>query len=493
MNVHFTRGAGVLLPISALPSPFGIGTLGDAAFAFADFLAAAGQRYWQVLPVGPTSFGDSPYQSFSAFAGNPYFIDPARLMAAGLLTEEEVNAAREPVETVAYDRLFDTRFSLLRRAFERFSPTDDYHAFCREQAHWLPDYALFTALKTHFGQRPWSEWDTDIRLREPSAVARYTAALAEDIAFVQFCQYEFWKQWQALKAYVNAAGIRLIGDIPIYVAPDSADVWANRAQFQLDADGYPTAVAGVPPDAFSADGQRWGNPLYDWDVMAEDGFSWWRQRMQHSAALFDAVRIDHFIGIARYYAIPADCDTAIEGEWRQGPGRLLTNVIDEVAKETDTAVLAEDLGVLHRQVKTLLRQTGYPGMSVLLFGFDGNPENPHLPHNFPKNRAVYGGTHDNDTIIGYCKRAGRKEISYMMRYLGVKRRSAIPMALLRVAYQSVADVAIFQMQDLLALDNTARMNTPSTVGGNWQWRMPPDAADDALAAQLRDFTILYGR
>lgn len=493
MKPAFTRGAGVLMPISALPSPFGIGTLGDAAFAFADFLAAAGQRYWQVLPVGPTGFGDSPYQSFSAFAGNPYFIDPARLMAAGLLTEEEVEAAREPVAPIAYDRLFDTRFDLLRQAFSRFTPDDDYRDFCRAQAHWLPDYALFTALKTRFGQRDFGQWDADIRLREPEAVARYAEELADEIAFVNFCQYEFFTQWTALKAYVNAAGIRLIGDIPIYVAPDSADVWANRAQFQLDAEGHPTAVAGVPPDAFSDEGQRWGNPLYDWDAMAEDGFAWWRRRMEHSAALFDAVRIDHFIGIARYYAIPASCETAVEGEWRQGPGRLLTNVIDEVAARTNTVILAEDLGVLHRQVKTLLRQTGYPGMSVLIFGFDGNPKNPHLPHNFPRNRAVYGGTHDNDTIVGYCERASRREISYMMRYLGVKRRAAIPVALLRAAYQSVADIAIFQMQDLLALPNTARMNTPSTVGGNWQWRMPPDAADDELAAHLREFVTLYDR
>lgn len=493
MKPAFTRGAGVLMPISALPSPFGIGTLGDAAYAFADFLAAAGQRYWQVLPVGPTGFGDSPYQSFSAFAGNPYFIDPVRLMAAGLLTEAEVEAAREPVSSIAYDRLFATRFDLLRQAFSRFAPTDDFRVFCHAQAHWLPDYALYTALKAHFDHRSWSEWETDIRLREPEAVARYAVELADEIAFVEFCQYQFHLQWTALKEYVNAAGIRLIGDIPIYVSPDSADVWANRTQFQLDATGHPTAVAGVPPDAFSADGQRWGNPLYDWDIMAADGFSWWRRRMERSAALFDAVRIDHFIGIARYYAIPADCETAVEGEWRQGPGRLLIDVINEVASETDTAILAEDLGILHRQVKTLLRQSGYPGMSVLIFGFDGNPENPHLPHNFPRNRAVYGATHDNDTIVGYCQHADRKEIAYMMRYLGVKRRAAIPMALLRAAYQSVADVAIFQMQDLLALDNAARMNTPSTVGDNWRWRMSPAAIDDTLAANLREFVTLYNR
>ncbi|MBE6767430.1 MAG: 4-alpha-glucanotransferase [Ruminococcaceae bacterium] len=491
MKKTFTRGAGVLMPISALPSPYGIGTLGNAAYAFADFLVAAGQRYWQVLPVGPTGYGDSPYQSFSAFAGNPYFIDPDRLVQDGLLTTEEANAARETVGDVDYDRLFRTRFDLLRTAYRRFMPTDEYHAFCRDEAHWLTDYALYTAVKEHFGYRDWSEWDEDIRLREPSAVARHTADLSDDIGFTCFCQYLFRCQWNALKAYVNERGISLIGDIPLYVSADSADVWANRHLFQLDTNGYPTAVAGVPPDMFSATGQRWGNPLYDWDRMTEDGFDWWRKRVAACRALYDALRIDHFIGMARYYAIPASSETAIGGEWRQGPARLLTDAIDEAAG--DMRILAEDLGVLHPKVRTLLRQTGYPGMSVLLFGFDGNPENPHLPHNFPKNRAVYGGTHDNDTIVGYCTRAGRREITYMMRYLGVKRRAAIPVGMLRAAYQSVADLAIFQMQDLLALDSRARMNTPSTVGENWKWRMAPDALTDELAVRLKEFVTLYNR
>ncbi len=491
MKKTFPRGAGILMPISALPSPYGIGTLGDAAYAFADFLSAAGQRYWQVLPVGPTGFGDSPYQSFSAFAGNPYFIDPDRLVTDGLLTEEEAGAAREAVGDIDYDRLFRTRFDLLRTAYRRFTPNEDYHAFCRDEAHWLTDYALYTAVKEHFDYCDWSEWDEDIRLRDPHAVARYTAELADGIGFVCFCQYLFRCQWNALKTYVNERGILLIGDIPLYVSADSADVWANRSLFQLDENGYPTAVAGVPPDMFSATGQRWGNPLYDWERMAEDGFDWWRKRVTACRSLYDALRIDHFIGMARYYAIPAASETAIGGEWRQGPARLLTDAIDQAAG--DMRILAEDLGVLHPKVRTLLRQTGYPGMSVLLFGFDGNPENPHLPHNFPKNRAVYGGTHDNDTIVGYCSRAGRREIAYMMRYLGVKRRAAIPMGMLRAAYQSVADLAIFQMQDLLALDSRARMNTPSTVGENWKWRMAPNALTDELAAHLKEFVTLYNR
>ncbi len=491
MKKTITRGAGVLMPISALPSPFGIGTLGDEAFAFADFLAAAKQRYWQVLPVGPTGFGDSPYQSFSAFAGNPYFIDPGRLMREGLLTAEEVDTAREAVGDINYERLFYTRFELLKTAYRRFVPDDRYRTFCEEQAHWLPDYALYTALKEHFGHRDWSEWEDSIRLREADAVSHYTKELADEIGFVCFCQYTFRRQWNSLKRYANARGISLIGDIPLYVSADSADVWANRSLFLLDTHGHPTAVAGVPPDMFSATGQRWGNPLYDWDRMKKDNFAWWRARVASCRTLYDVLRIDHFIGMARYYAIPASCKTAIDGEWQEGPGRLLTDAINEAAG--NMRILAEDLGVLHPKVRALLRQTGYPGMSVLLFGFDGNPDNPHLPHNFPRNRAVYGGTHDNDTIVGYCSRAKRREISYMMRYLGVKRRTAIPMGMLRAAYQSVADLAVFQMQDLLALDNQARMNTPSTVGENWKWRMMPDAATDELANRLAEFVTLYNR
>ncbi len=491
MKKTLTRGAGVLMPISALPSPFGIGTLGDEAFRFADFLHTAKQRYWQVLPVGPTGFGDSPYQSFSAFAGNPYFIDPALLEREGLLTTEETDSARKAVDDVDYERLFRTRFTLLKNAYRRFTPDNDFSAFCVAQSHWLPDYALYTALKEHFGHRDWSEWDEPIRLREADAVARYTEQLADEIGFVYFCQYTFRRQWDALKAYANARGIALIGDIPLYVSADSADVWANRSLFQLDTHGHPTAVAGVPPDMFSATGQRWGNPLYDWDRMKADDFAWWRARVSACGALYDVLRIDHFIGMARYYAVPAASETAIDGEWREGPGRSLTDAIDEAAG--NMRILAEDLGVLHPKVRTLLRQTGYPGMSVLLFGFDGNPDNPHLPHNFPRNRAVYGGTHDNDTIVGYCSRAKRRELSYMMRYLGVKRRTAIPMGMLRVAYQSVADLAVFQMQDLLALDSRARMNTPSTVGDNWKWRMMPDAATTELAAHLAEFVTLYNR
>lgn len=493
MKKRLPRGAGILLPLSALPGPFGIGTLGDDAVAFVDFLKAAGQRYWQILPPGPTGYGDSPYQSFSAFAGNPYFIDPLLLHREGLLTTDEVAAAHTAAGPVDYGHLFATRAPLLRLAFSRFCPTDAYRAFCRREAAWLEDYALFYALKEHFGGRPFWEWPTPIRRRDPHAVRRYRDERRHDMEFVRFCQYAFFTQWQALRRYANRHRIRIIGDMPLYVAPDSADVWAHPELFQLDDAGNPTAVAGVPPDAFSAEGQRWGNPLYRWEEMERDSFGWWTRRLTAAAALYDAVRVDHFIGLARYYAIPADRPTAADGRFMEGPGRPFVQKMREVTDRVGLCLIAEDLGIDYPPAQKLLKLSGAPGMSVLQFAFDGNPQNPHLPHNFPRNRVVYGGTHDNDTLVGFCESAGRREMRYMMRYLGVKRRVAVPEALLRAAYASVADVAIFQMQDLLALGSDARMNTPSTVGNNWKWRLPTLQGLELPAARLRELARLYNR
>lgn len=491
-----SRGAGILLPISSLPSPYGIGTLGAEAFSFVDFLRKSGQSYWQVLPVGPTSYGDSPYQSFSAFAGNPYFIDLELLRKEGLLTARELSQLPViPPERVDYAALFSSRFELLNRAWRRFrsgETSGKFLSFCRRHADWLEDYALFMALKEHFGYQEWLLWDEDVRMRKEDALERFCVLLADRIDFWKFCQYAFFRQWIALRQYANQSGISLIGDIPIYTALDSADVWANRELFQLDETGQPTAVAGVPPDAFAETGQRWGNPLYDWERMERDGFDWWRRRIAACAALYDVIRIDHFIGIVRYYAISADSDTAVQGEWREGPGERLTDVIEKAAGEAH--ILAEDLGVLHPSVRSLLRETGYPGMKVLLFGFDGQPTNEHLPHNFrTHNMAVYGGTHDNDTIAGFCKKADPAVLSYMMRYLRVQSPEQIPPAMVYAAYASIADIAIFQMQDLLSLDNAARMNTPSTIGGNWTWRLRPKTLTDQLADQLRELTALYNR
>ncbi len=491
MQTRLLRGAGILLPIGSLPSRYGIGSLGREAYRFVDFLCRAGQTYWQVLPVGPTGYGDSPYQSFSAFAGNPYFIDLPTLYADGLLTEEELSNAEITADEIPYEQIYYTRFAVLRRAAARFKDTAEYMAFCEREAAWLQDYALYMSIKAQHGEREWTLWEPSLRRREPQALAEATEALAEDVRFWKVCQYWFFCQWQALKRYANEHCIQLVGDIPIYVAGDSADVWACPELFELDDEGYPTAVAGVPPDCFSEDGQRWGNPLYRYDRMREDGFAWWRARMAACARLYDVVRIDHFIGLARYFAIPASCATAKGGAWHKGPDKALTDALD--AARGDTRILAEDLGVLHPSVRRLLKRTGYPGMKVLLFAFDGGSDNEYLPHHYPENCVVYGGTHDNETIVGFCKALRGEKRRFVLSYLGVKRTADVPRALLRAAYASVADVAIFQMQDILVLDNRARMNTPSTLGGNWMWRMRADQLDDTIADELRALAELYSR
>lgn len=492
MQPNLPRGAGILLPVSSLPSPYGIGTLGKAAHAFVDYLKLAGQRYWQVLPVGPTSFGDSPYQSFSAFAGNPYFIDLDLLCDDGLLLPAELPKSMEPAGKVAYDELYITRFPLLRKAYVRFVKDDGYERFCTRHKDWLEDYALFMAVKGAFGGREWLQWDADIRFRQKQALEDYRRRFADDVGFWKFCQYMFFKQWHDLKKYAGKRGIYIIGDMPLYVALDSADVWANRDDFELDEQGHPVRVAGVPPDLFSQTGQRWGNPLYNWKRMEASDFRWWRRRIKQSALLFDILRIDHFIGIARYYAIPASCETAVEGHWVKGPGAKLTDAVNKAAGGK-IWILAEDLGVLHPSVKRLLDKNGYPGMKILLFAFDGSGDNSYLPHHYEKNAVVYGGTHDNETITGYCRGKSRESLAFMMAYLGVEKTEEIPTAMIRLGYGSVADVAVFQAQDLLGLDNDARMNEPSTIGHNWIWRLLPGQLDESLAAQLKKWAVLYGR
>ncbi|MBR2405745.1 MAG: 4-alpha-glucanotransferase [Clostridia bacterium] len=491
MQTRLQRGAGILLPIGSLPSRYGIGSLGDEAFRFVDFLCDAGQTYWQVLPVGPTGYGDSPYQSFSAFAGNPYFIDLPTLFGQGLLTAEELTAAELPAEEIPYEQLYYTRFRVLRCAAARFSEDAAFIAFCKAEAAWLEDYALYMSIKAKHEEREWTLWDAPLRSRLPQAVQAAARELAEDVRFWKICQYWFFCQWQALKAYANERGIRLIGDIPIYVAQDSADVWAHPELFELDEEGVPTSVAGVPPDCFSEDGQRWGNPLYRYDRMAEDDFAWWRSRMAACARLYDVIRIDHFIGLARYFAIPAACKTAKGGAWRKGPGKALTDALDRARGEA--RIIAEDLGVLHPSVRRLLKRTGYPGMKVLLFAFDGDADNEYLPHHYGANCVVYGGTHDNETVVGFCRSLRGEKRRFVLDYLGVKRTADLPRALMKAAYASVADVAIFQMQDILQLDNRARMNTPSTLGGNWMWRLRAEQISDDTAAELRTLAKLYSR
>ena len=489
------RGAGLLLPISSLPSPYGIGTLGDAAYKFVDFLVKAGQKYWQVLPVGPTSYGDSPYQSFSAFAGNPYFIDLDYLVKEGLITKAQIKKFPwgDNEEYIDYATIYESRFQILRIAFENSEHKDssEYRQFLEQNQYWLDDYSLYMAVKFSFESRGWQEWDRDIKLREPEALKRYQDELAEDIEFWKFCQYKFFEQWNNLRSYANESGIEMIGDIPIYVAMDSADVWAHKELFELDEDCEPINVAGVPPDAFSADGQLWGNPLYRWDKMEESGFEWWKQRMASNSKLYDYIRIDHFIGVVNYYSIEASCTNAKEGVWRIGPGKKLTDAIDSAIG--DAKIIAEDLGIVSQPVRDLLAETGYPGMNIIEFAFDGTPENTHLPHNYKPNLLVYGGTHDNETVAGFFMGKKTKELKYAFKYLGVDNKADIPKAVLRAAYASVAAIAVFQVQDVLGLDNSARMNTPSTVGNNWKWRMKKGSLTVAHAKELKELAEFYAR
>lgn len=489
------RGAGVLLPVSSLPSPYGIGSFGREAYAFVDFLKAAGQRYWQVLPLGPTSYGDSPYQSFSAFSGNPYFIDLDTLIAQNLLTQAEVDALDwgDDPAYVDYAKLYRARFAALRLAFSRSEhhETAAYQAFLAENVDWLDDYAQYMALKTHFGGIEWLAWREDIRLREPAAVAAYAEQLTDEASFWRFCQYEFFAQWARLKTYANASGVEIIGDIPIYAALDSADVWVHGEQFQLDENRYPTRVAGVPPDLFSTTGQLWGNPLYNWDLMEREGFAWWKRRMAASAKLYDVIRIDHFIGISRYYAIPAGDTTAQNGVWVDGPGEALIAAIGGVMG--GKRIIAEDLGVLTPAVNRLRKKSGYPGMKLMTFAFDSDVNNTYLPCYYEKNCVVYGGTHDNETLNGYFSHQSRAVLRFARDYLNVAKNSEIPWAILRAGYASVADTAIFQMQDLLGLGAQGRINTPSTLGGNWTWRLLPGSLTGGLAARIRILATTYGR
>ena len=491
---RYEREAGILLPVSSLPSPYGIGTLGKEAFRFVDFLKAAGQKCWQVLPVGPTGFGDSPYQSYSTFAGNPYFIDLDRLVEEGLLTQAEAEMpdwGNDPA-SVDYEKLYDSRISVLQKAFQRgqWEKEEDYQFFCKENGEWLEDYSLFMALKYHFQGKEWLDWDESIRNRDPDAVCSYAKQLKNEISFWNFCQYQFDRQWNALQQYARDRQIVMIGDLPIYVALDSADVWVHHQQFQLGNNRRPVKVAGVPPDAFSADGQLWGNPLYRWDVMEKDGFSWWKRRMTFAAKRYDRVRIDHFIGIVRYFSIPAGEETAVNGTWVQGPGKKLTQAIHQVIDPS--RIIAEDLGVLVKEVSDLRDQMGYPGMRIMQFGFDGNPYNDHYPENYRENMLVYGGTHDNETLLGYFTDR-EKEAQRAMEYLGAETLEEIPFAILEVGYASPARLVIFQAQDLLELPNSARMNFPSTVGENWKWRLTPGQLTPQLARRVKGLVWASGR
>lgn len=484
-----------MLPIASLPSKYGIGTFGRAAYEFVDLLVDLRQRYWQVLPLGPTSFGDSPYQSFSAFAGNPYYIDLDMLTEDGLLTSEEIESYEwgDDPGDVSYGLLFENRFSVLHTAFHRFDRSDDeFQRFCAEQESWLNGYSFFMALKTFSGYREWTAWDADIRDRKSKAMEEYRSRLADEIAFWQFCQYQFDRQWKALRSYANSRGVLIIGDIPLYISMDSADVWEHRELFQVDGQGRAQFVAGCPPDAFSDDGQKWGNPLYDWVRMEQDDFAWWRKRIEANAKLYDVLRFDHFIGVVRYYCVPAGDPHARNGRWRKGPGRKLTDAMAQSLGASQ--MIVEDLGVSVPGVKRLVQHTGWPGMKILLFAFDANPDHEYLPHNYPdRNAVVYGGTHDNETIVGYFDEKCDYELGFLYKYLNINSKEEIVDAIIRLGYSSIADVVIFQMQDLLGLGNEARTNLPSTIGTNWRWRLSSFRLPKARRGWLRTLAMIYRR
>jgi len=483
------------MPISSLPSPYGIGTLGAAARGFVDFLHAAGQRYWQMLPVGPISYGDSPYQSFSSFAGNPYYVDIDMLIEDGLLTREEADTLDfgDDPERADYGKLYENRLGLLKKAAERGIPRDRdaFGAFVKQKA-WLPDYALFMALKQRFDMRPWTEWpDEDIRLHRPEACAKWREALAKDAEAFEYIQYLFYHQWAELRAYANGEGISIIGDIPIYVALDSAEVWAEPQWFQLDEKNVPKEVAGVPPDLFTADGQLWGNPLYDWDAMEKDGFGWWIRRVAGAGELFDRIRIDHFRGFESYFAVPYGDENARRGRWVKGPGMALVGMLKKEFPDLD--FIAEDLGYSTPEVRQLLKDSGFPGMRLLQCAFDEQKIDAFLPHNYIENCICYTGTHDNHTLVGWLLNAGEDELTDAVNYFGLNTAEGYARGVIRGGMSSVADLFVAQMQDWLELGDEARINAPGIPTGNWTWRMRPGALTDELAEEILRITRLYGR
>jgi 4-alpha-glucanotransferase len=497
--MQFPRSSGILLHPTSLPGRHGIGDLGTAAYQFIDFLAQAGQSFWQILPLGPTGYGNSPYQSPSAIAGNPLLISLDLLVDDGWLNEGDIEPPYGyfPDDSrVNYEAVAAFKEPLFIRAHETFVAHSDrdqkykFECFCHDNASWLDDYVLYTALKDHF-KTSWNQWDKDIALRKPEAITEWTTRLQSQIGLYKFLQYSFFKQWTEMRRYANLHSIRIIGDIPIYVSYDSADVWANSSLFKLDAQGNPTVVAGVPPDYFSATGQRWGNPIYHWDKMAKKGFTWWTERLKYTLGQVDVVRIDHFRGLESYWEVPASEETAVNGSWEEAPGVAFFNKLKRVFGE-DLPIIAEDLGIITEQVEELRDKFELAGMKVLHFAFGDTSKNPYLPHNYVKNCVVYTGTHDNDTTVGWFWSLSDQERESVQCYLG-RDGSDIAWELMRLALMSVADIAIFPIQDMLRLGSEARMNTPGTATGNWEWRMHSKMLDPGLAAGFKMLVKAYGR
>ena len=491
------RASGILMPVFSLPSRYGIGSFSKSAYQFVDMLKKAGQKYWQILPLCPTSYGDSPYQSFSTYAGNPYFIDLDQLIEEKLLTRKECQACDfgDDPQDIDYGKLYENRFKLLRKAYERANVGEDqeFEAYRRENAWWLDDYALFMAVKDRFDGVAWNEWAEDIRLRWSNAMDYYRRELYYEIEFYSYLQFVFMKQWKKLKNYANINGIEIIGDIPIYVAFDSADTWANPVLFQFDEDNQPKAVAGCPPDAFSATGQLWGNPLYKWDYHKSTGYAWWLLRLAHVFKLYDTVRIDHFRGFDEYYSIPFGDQTAERGHWEKGPGMDLFNTVKE--KLGDVDVIAEDLGYLTESVIEMVKESGYPGMKVLQFAFDSREESDYLPHNYERNCVVYTGTHDNDTILGWYYVMSEEDREFSKEYMGNAKSTdeELPWDFIRMSMESVANLAVTPMQEFLGLGTEARINYPSTLGNNWKWRLLPGQFTPELAKRIHRLTQITAR
>lgn len=492
------RECGMLLPVASLPSRYGIGAFSKEAYEFIDQLKRAGQQYWQILPLGPTGYGDSPYQSFSAFAGNPYFIDLTELIKEGLLTEEEceqTDFGDDPRE-IDYEKLYHNRFPLLKKAYGRWR--EQGHTSKEPAAALLEEtslYCLYMAIKDYFEGKSWIYWDQDIRVKDPEAVAGYERKLEEEVSFYGFLQMKFKEQWEKLKAYAASQGIRIIGDMPIYVAFDSADTWSHPELFLFDETQNPIAVAGCPPDGFSPTGQLWGNPLYRWGYHRETGYEWWKKRMEYSFLLYDVVRVDHFRGFDEYYSIPAGNETAINGTWEKGPGIELFQELQKTFGNLD--IIAEDLGFLTSSVKTLLKETGYPGMKVLEFAFNSWEESDYLPHNYTQNCVVYTGTHDNDTLKSWYQNLSPEDRAYTNNYLNINTAATsedqIPWSYIRLALSSVARLAIIPVQDYLCLGSEGRINEPSTLGRNWRWRLLPGELTEEILGRSSELSHLYGR
>lgn len=495
-SIYNKRCAGILMHITSLPSEYGIGSLGKAAFDFINFLSKSGQKCWQMLPIGHTSFGDSPYQLFSSYAGNPYFVDLDILNSMDLLKEDEYENLDwfEDYNTVDYKKIYDLRYLVLKKAYNRFKNKDqsEFVRFMDSERDWLDDYSLFMAVKKHFNMKPWPEWDDiGIKLRKKESVLYYSKLLSDDVLFFKWIQFMFYSQWDTLKRYAKLKCVSLIGDIPIYPSLDSADVWAHREAFKLDNNCIPIVVAGFPPDDFSKKGQLWGNPIYNWDYLKSTDYKWWIDRLKASFRFFDIVRLDHFRGFESFYEIKYGSKDAVKGKWIKGPGIDFFNVVND--KLSNPNIIAEDLGYLTKDVKRLLKKTRYPGMKILQYGFDGSNENQYLPHNYEENSAAFTGTHDNDTILGWFDKLSFSDKKFVIEYMKIKDIKNCNFDFIEAVYASRSRFAIIPLQDILGLLSDARMNIPSTIGGNWKWRALKSDFNDDISESLKRLCSMYNR